>query len=207
MDRRAIIEAMSPHPVHTVKAAPTISLVGLPGSGKSTLGKHLARRLGLRFMDSDREIEQEIGCSIKDYFEHQGEAAFRQIETAVLRQLCLRRGLVVATGGGAVLAASNRESLKLHTICVYLATTPEQLMRRLRGDQKRPLLQVQDPYARLCTLFEQRDPLYREVAQLVVETGRPSVKTVVNKIAMQLEMTDPHFMTWDYANTAFAQEE
>jgi shikimate kinase len=153
----------------------------------------------MRFVDTDKEIENEIGCSIKAFFEQHGEARFREIESNVLQTLCLRRGIVLATGGGAVLARANREVLLKHTVCVYLSTTPEQLMYRLRGDQTRPLLQVHDPLTRLRTLFEQRDPLYREVAHLVVETGKPSVNTVVNKIAMQLEMTFPQFMTRDYA--------
>mgnify|MGYP003945883519 CR=1 FL=1 len=163
-------------------------LVGLPGSGKSTVGRHLARRLGLPFTDSDDAIEQRIACSIREFFEREGEAAFRDIEEQVIAALCGRDG-VIATGGGAVLRPANRECLRSSGQVFYLRSTPEDVFRRLRHDKNRPLLQVDDPPKRLRELFEQRDPLYRETAHYVIETGRPSVPTLVNMIVMQLELT------------------
>ena len=165
-----------------------IALVGLPGSGKSTVGRHLARRLKVDFSDSDHVIEQLIGCSIRSYFEREGEAAFRDQEQSVIDELTRSNVGVIATGGGAVLREANREHLKSRAKVVYLRSTPEEIYRRLRHDRHRPLLQVDDPLSRLRELFEQRDPLYREVAHYVIETGRPSVATLVNMIQMQLEL-------------------
>lgn len=166
----------------------TLVLVGMPGCGKSTVGRHLARRLGLDFQDSDHVIEQRLGCSIRDYFAREGEAAFRDLEEQVLDELTATGGRVLATGGGAVLRPANRERLRERSQVVYLRSTPEELHRRLRHDTTRPLLQVADPLARLRTMYAERDPLYREAAHFVVETGRPSVPTLVNMIVMQLEL-------------------
>jgi len=164
-----------------------ISLVGLPGSGKSTVGRQLARRLQLRFSDSDQVIEQRIGCPIREYFEREGETSFRDIEEQVLDELTQQSG-VLSTGGGAVLRESNRQRLHTRGKVVYLKSTPEELMRRLRHDTQRPLLQVGDPLQRLRELHAVRDPLYRETAHFVIDTGRPSVATLVNMIVMQLEL-------------------
>ena len=165
-----------------------IALVGLPGSGKSTVGRQLARRLNQTFADSDLVIERQIGCSIRDFFEREGEAAFRDIEEQVINDLTRQGDGVLATGGGVVLRPVNRDHLRERTQVVYLRSHPEELFRRLRHDRNRPLLQVSDPLTRLRDLFEVRDPLYRETAQFVLETGRPSVATLVNTIVMQLEM-------------------
>lgn len=166
------------------------ALIGLPGCGKSTVGRQLARRLQLPFFDSDQVIEQRLGCSIRAFFEHQGEERFRDVEEAVIDELTQRSAGVVSTGGGVVLRPANRTHL--HTRCqvVYLNAVPEDLFRRLRHDAHRPLLQVADPLARLRELHAVRDPLYRECAHLVIETGRPSVATLVNLILMQLEAAD-----------------
>ena len=163
-------------------------LVGLPGSGKSTVGRQLARRLGLPFTDTDHAIEQRIGCSIREFFEREGEAAFRDIEEAVIDELTHADSGVLATGGGAVLRPANRGHLRAGGQVIYLRSTPEELFRRLRHDTDRPLLQVSDPLARLRALYEERDPLYRETAHFIIETGRPSVPTLVNMILMQLEL-------------------
>ena len=143
------------------------SLVGLPGSGKSTVGRQLARRLQLPCVDSDHEIEARLGCSIREYFEREG---------------------VLSTGGGSVLRAANRKHLRERGKVIYLKSSPDELFRRLRHDVNRPLLQVADPLTRLRDLYAIRDPLYRETAHYVLETGRPSVATLVNMIVMQLEL-------------------
>lgn len=175
---------MHPHAVNPH----LIALVGLPGSGKSTVGRQLARRLQCQFIDSDHVIEERLGCTIRAYFEREGEERFRDIEQAVIDELTLQPAGVLATGGGAVLRAANRAHLHERTKVVYLKSTPEELHRRLRHDTNRPLLQVEDPLARLRELFAVRDPLYRETAHFVIETGRPSVATLVNMIVMQLEL-------------------
>ncbi len=160
----------------------------MPGGGKSTVGRHLARRLGLAFVDTDAAIERQIGCSIRTLFEQEGEERFREVESQVLADVIRAESGVVATGGGIVLRPANRELLHAETACVYLRSSPEELFRRLRHDTKRPLLQVSDPLARLRELFGSRDALYRQAAHFVVETGRPSVPTLVNMILMQLEL-------------------
>jgi shikimate kinase len=166
----------------------TLTLVGMPGCGKSTVGRHLARHLGLRLVDSDHEIERRIGMPIRRWFETHGEAAFRDIEQEVIEQFCAADDIVLATGGGAVLRAGNRERLHRSTHVFYLRSTPEELFRRLRHDTHRPLLQVGDPLRRLRELYRERDPLYRQVAHYVIETGRPSVPALVNMVLMQLEL-------------------
>jgi shikimate kinase len=162
----------------------------MPGSGKSTVGRHVARHLDLPFVDTDHVIEQRIGCSIRDYFETQGEPAFRDVEQAVIDEVTRLDGHVVATGGGAVLREANRHTLHSRTTVVYLRSTPEDLARRLRHDTHRPLLQQgrADPLRRLRALFQERDPLYRRTAHFVIETGRPSVHALVNMVLMQLEL-------------------
>ncbi len=160
----------------------------MPGGGKSTVGRHLARRLGVDFFDTDSAIERRIGCPIRVFFEREGEASFRDIESEVLAQRVGSTGGVIATGGGIVLRGANRDLLIDHTTCVYLRSSPEELFRRLRHDTKRPLLQVADPLSQLRRLFAERDPLYRQAARFIIETGRPSVATLVNMILMQLEL-------------------
>ncbi|ABM35997.1 shikimate kinase [Polaromonas naphthalenivorans CJ2] len=167
---------------------PSVALVGLPGSGKSTIGRQLARRLKLSFLDSDHVIEERLGCSIRDYFEREGEASFRDVEEAVIDELTGMASGVLSTGGGSVLRPANRQRLHERGHVVYLRSSPEELFRRLRHDVSRPLLQVADPLGRLRDLYAQRDPLYRETAHFVIETGRPSVSTLVNMISMQLEL-------------------
>lgn len=166
----------------------TISLVGLPGGGKSTVGRQLARRLNFNFLDTDAVIESRIGCTIRDFFAREGEDRFRDLEAGVIAELAQRADAVLATGGGAVIRAANRRALHDHTTVVYLRSSPEELFRRLRHDTQRPLLQVANPLAKLRELHTQRDPWYRETAHFVIETGRPSVSTLVNMVMMQLEM-------------------
>ena len=160
----------------------------MPGSGKSTVGRQLARQLNWRLVDSDHEIEHAIGGSIRAYFEQKGEAAFRNVEQEVIDRLARQTDIVLATGGGSVLREANRRTLAENTHVVYLRSSPEELFRRVRHDTQRPLLQVKDPMRRLRDLFQERDPLYVETAEFTIETGRPSVTKLVNMILMQLEL-------------------
>ena len=164
-------------------------LVGMPGAGKSSVGRQLARRLNVTFVDSDAVIEQRIdGMSIRDYFAVHGEDAFRDLESTVIREVCRGEDCVLATGGGSVLRADNRTVLHANGPVMYLRASPDQLYRRLKTDTKRPLLQVADPLQALKDLYAKRDPLYRETAHFVMETGRPSLAMLVNKILMQIEL-------------------
>jgi shikimate kinase len=166
----------------------TIALVGMPGSGKSTVGRQLARHLGLEFLDSDTVIEQRLGMPIRDWFAQRGEDAFRDEEQAVIDELSQRPQAVLATGGGAVLRPSNRNALHSRCHVFYLRSSPEELFRRLRHDTQRPLLQVDDPLKRLRELYRDRDPLYRRTAHFVVEAARPSVQGLTSMVLMQLEL-------------------
>lgn len=165
-----------------------LALIGLPGCGKSTIGRQLARRLGVAFVDADHVIEERLGCSIREFFEREGEDRFRDIEQAEIDRLTQGASSVISTGGGVVLRQENRCHLRDRCRVIYLHAHPDDLYRRLRHDRVRPLLQVTDPLARLRDLSAQRDPLYRETAHFVIETGRPSVATLVNMIVMQLEV-------------------
>jgi shikimate kinase len=163
----------------------------MPGSGKSTVGRHVARHLGLPFVDTDHLIEQRLGCSIRAYFELQGEAAFRDVEAEVIDVATAGADgpRVIATGGGAVLREANRDALRRRSIVMYLRAAPEDLARRLRHDTHRPLLQGDgDGLKRLRALFQERDPLYRRTAHYVIEAHRPSVHVLVNMVLMQLEL-------------------
>ena len=152
------------------------------------MGRQLARRLNIPFVDSDHAIENRLGCSIREYFEREGEARFRDVEAEMIDELSQRAKGVLSTGGGSVLRAENRQRLHDRGQVFYLRSTPEEVFRRLRHDQNRPLLQVADPLGRLRELFELRDPIYREAAHYVIETGRPTVATLVNMIVTQLEL-------------------
>ncbi|WP_435488896.1 shikimate kinase [Variovorax sp. ZT4R33] len=171
----------------SVVGAPTVALVGLPGSGKSAVGRRLGQQLGWRFVDTDHCIEDRIGCTIREYFDREGEDAFRDVEEEVLAELTSSvRQTVMATGGGSVLRVSNRQHLRERTHVVYLRSSPEELLKRLRHDTKRPLLQVADPLQRLKDLHAVRDPLYCEIAHTTVDTGRPSIAMLVGTIVQQL---------------------
>ncbi|MBV8467484.1 MAG: shikimate kinase [Burkholderiales bacterium] len=165
-----------------------IALVGMPGGGKSTVGRLLARQLGVAFVDTDEAIEERIGEPIRSFFEHYGEDAFREIESQVLGHLLTTHDGILATGGGVVLREMNRELLHAHSTVLYLRASPEDLYRRLRNDTQRPLLQVDDPLRKLRELYAQRDPLYRRCAHYVLEMSRPSVHGLVNMALMQLEL-------------------
>lgn len=166
------------------------TLVGMPGSGKSTVGRQLARRLGCPVVDMDQRLEERLGCSIRSYFDAQGEAAFRDHEAALLAELAASGvEMVLSTGGGVVLREGNRALLR--TACApvfYLRASADDIWRRVRHDHRRPLLQVDDPLERLRALYQERDPLYREVAHYVIETRRSTVQGLVNRVQMQLEL-------------------
>lgn len=165
-----------------------IFFVGLMGAGKTTVGKSVAKRLGRPFFDSDHEIEARCGVRIPTIFELEGEDGFRQREALAIDELTRREGIVLATGGGAVLRPENRTHLHERGVVVYLRANPYDLWQRTRHDRNRPLLQTENPRAKLEALYAQRDPLYREVAHFVIETGKPSVAQLVNMVLMQLEM-------------------
>ncbi|NDY92358.1 shikimate kinase [Ideonella sp. TBM-1] len=160
----------------------------MPGCGKSTVGRHLAKHLGWSFVDADVEIERDLGHTIREHFDRFGEVSFRDVEQRVLAQL-LDRGdpLVLATGGGAVLREANREAMRgSGHVVIYLCAALEELVRRLRQDVSRPLLQGVDPALRLRELFRVRDPLYRETAGMVLETGRSTVSQLVAQLSGRL---------------------
>jgi len=164
-----------------------IFLVGLMGAGKTTIGRALARRLNKQFIDSDHEIEARTGVSIPLIFEIEGEASFRQRESEVIRDLSSLHDIVLATGGGAILREENRECLKSRGTVIYLQASIASILQRTGRDKNRPLLQTADPRQTLERLARERDPYYREVADLIVETGRPNVQLLVQTIVSQLE--------------------
>jgi shikimate kinase/3-dehydroquinate synthase len=159
-----------------------IFLVGLMGSGKTTVGRALAKKLNKRFVDSDHEIEARTGVAISVIFEIEGEASFRQREADVIRDLCQQDGIVLATGGGAILNPQSRALLHTCGTVVYLKAGISSILHRTRHDKKRPLLRTADPRKKLEELEQQRDPLYREVAHMVIETGQPQLQTLVQTI-------------------------
>jgi shikimate kinase len=169
-----------------MKRAGNIYLVGMMGAGKTTVGRTLARRLKLRFVDSDHEIESRCGVKIPVIFEIEGEAGFRAREAQALAELTRLEGIVLATGGGVVLLEENRRLLAARGTVVYLRATPEHLHERVRQDRNRPLLAGADPLSRLRELYRSRDPLYLEVADLVVDTGRQSVQVLARGLLEQL---------------------
>ena len=172
-----------------------IFLVGMMGAGKSTVGRALARRLGREFVDSDREIVLRTGVPIATIFEIEGEAGFRRRESAVLAELATRHNVVVATGGGAVLDEASRRLMREHGTVVYLHASLDHLHERTRRDVARPLLASGDRRATLAALLEARDPLYREAAHLVVESGTPSAGSLAGRIAQALEARDRRMET------------
>lgn len=174
----------------TIALPENIFLVGLMGAGKSTVGRILARRLGKRFVDTDHEIEKRNGVMIPVIFEIEGEEGFRRREQEVLTDLAQEKDLVLSTGGGIVLKPENREVLRNHGFVVYLNARPELLAERTKHDRTRPLLNVEDPLTRLHELYALRDPLYREVAHAIVETGRGAPQQVVLAILGEISRID-----------------
>lgn len=164
-----------------------VILVGMMGAGKTTVGRILARRLKRPFHDSDHEIEARCGVTVPVIFDIEGEAGFRVRESQLLEELCALEGIVLATGGGAILAEENRRRLADSGIVVYLHGRPADLWQRVRQDRNRPLLATVDPRATLEALYAVRDPLYRETADIVMDTGRQSVQTLSRDLLERVE--------------------
>jgi 3-dehydroquinate synthase len=167
-------------------ASGNIILIGMMGSGKTTVGKLLAKQLGKTFIDSDEEIQKRTGVTIRHIFDVEGEAGFRQREGVVIEDLMQRRDIVLATGGGAVLSQHNRSLIRLSGVVVYLKSNVHDLWQRTRHDHNRPLLQTADPRAKLQELFEQRDSLYSEIADVVMHTGKQSVQVLLQRLQQRL---------------------
>ena len=166
--------------------APNIFLIGMPGAGKTTVGKALAKQLILRFVDADKELVSRTGVSIATIFEIEGEPGFRAREVELISKLVLERGIVLATGGGAILSADNRAALREHGAVVYLQAGLAELRERTRRDTKRPLLQGDDPEAVLSALLLAREPLYREAAHIVVNASRENIGRLAQQIVDEL---------------------
>jgi shikimate kinase len=169
-----------------MRHAGNVYLVGMMGAGKTTVGRLLARRLKLRFIDADHELERRCGVKVPLIFDIEGEAGFRAREAQLLAELTALDGVVLGTGGGAVLAEENRRRLAERGTVVYLRATPEDLYERVKHDRNRPLLATADPLVRLRELHAQRDPLYRSIADLVVDTGRQTVLALARELIEKL---------------------
>jgi shikimate kinase len=174
------------HETRTSEPRGNVFLVGLMGAGKTSVGRALARRLHKAFYDSDEEIERATGVAIPVIFDIEGEAGFRAREARMLAELVRRRNIVLATGGGAVLSEQNRKLLKANGTVIYLHAAAPELWLRTRHDRNRPLLQSGDALAKLTELYAQRDPLYREIADLIIDTGSQSVKSLAHRIEQRL---------------------
>ncbi|WP_020158154.1 shikimate kinase AroK [Methylobacter marinus] len=159
-----------------------IYLIGLMGAGKTTIGRQLAKALKLPFYDSDKAIEESTGVDIPTIFEFEGEDGFRDREQKMIQQLTQKKGIVLATGGGAILREQNRKLLKENGFIVYLQCSVDRILERTRRDSQRPLLQIENPKERLESLFAQREPLYLSCADYKIDTGVMQSKTVVNHI-------------------------
>ena len=170
-----------------MKTPGSLFLTGPMGAGKSTIGRQLSKQLGLPFHDSDHEIEARTGVDIPLIFDLEGEAGFRKRESVVIDELTQLPGIVLATGGGAILDPANREHLGNRGKVIYLHASVRQQLKRTRMDRNRPLLQTDDPRARLEELMAIRDPLYREIASVVIDTDGMRVRDVVKKILEMLE--------------------
>ena len=157
------------------------------GAGKTSIGRQLADALGMEFFDSDHEIEARSGATIPWIFDVEGEEGFRRREQAMIDELSQRQNIVLATGGGAVLSEANRNYLKTRGTVIYLSASIDLLLKRTQRDRNRPLLQTENPRARLEELMQTREPLYRDVADIVLETGDNSIRHTVNRIIKQLK--------------------
>jgi len=169
-----------------------IFLIGPMGAGKTTMGRQIAKRLNMDFEDSDHAIEAHTGADIPLIFEKEGEEGFRKREALIIEELTQQPNLVLATGGGAVLANENRQHLKSRGIVIYLHSDIKHLIERTRHDKNRPLLQTADPAAKLREIMTVREPLYRETADIIINTGQQSIKTVINTILDKIKKFQDH---------------
>lgn len=169
------------------KLAGNFFLVGLMGAGKTTVGRALARKTDKTFYDTDHEIEARTGVKVSTIFDIEGEMRFRDRETSVIADLVRQDGIVLATGGGAVLRPENRKLLSAYGTVIYLRAPIDDLLTRTMHDKSRPLLQTADPKAKLESLFEQRDPLYREIADVIVDTSQQNVNILVSQLVEKLQ--------------------
>lgn len=169
-----------------------VFLVGMMGAGKTTIGRSLARWLNREFIDLDQEIEARCGVRVSLIFDIEGEQGFRRRETSLLDECSRRCGIVLATGGGAILATENRKILRDRGVVVYLRASADELYRRIARDRSRPLLQTADPRARIGELLEQRSPLYEEIATLTFDTGTTPVPQVVRSLIPLLQQYETH---------------
>ncbi|MDH5765768.1 MAG: shikimate kinase AroK [Gammaproteobacteria bacterium] len=165
-----------------------IFLIGPMGAGKTTMGRQLAKKLNYQFFDSDHVIEERTGADIPLIFEKEGEEGFRKREQLVIDELTQMNNIVLATGGGAVLLPENRHNLKNRGIVIYLHSSVDHLIERTRLDKNRPLLQTDDPAARLREIMTTREPLYKETADIIINTGKKSIRSVINVILDQLNI-------------------
>lgn len=159
-----------------------IYFIGLMGAGKTTIGKQLAKRLGKTFYDADHEIEKRMGVKIPVIFDLEGEVGFRKREAAVIKDLVALDNIVLATGGGAIISSDNRDALKRSGHIIYLRATVSALWKRMRYDKQRPLLQNVDVRAKLEALYNERHPLYMQVADIVVDTGQQPASALINQV-------------------------
>jgi shikimate kinase len=163
-----------------------IFLVGPMGAGKTTIGKQLAKKMNLRFVDSDHEIEERTGAKISLIFEIEGEEGFRDREQAMLDELTQNSNIVLATGGGVILREANRQALKRRGTVIYLNTSVDEALRRTARDRSRPLLQADDREQRMRALMDEREPLYRAAADLIVDTDKRTVRSIIAEISHKL---------------------
>jgi shikimate kinase len=182
----AVVHTDEP-PLPARRRSGNVFLVGMMGAGKTTVGKLLAQHSGKTFVDCDEEIQRRTGVTIQHIFDVEGESGFRLRETNALERLVKLEDIVLATGGGAVMSGQNRSMLHSNGVVVYLKSSPHDLWQRTRHDRNRPLLQTADPLAKLTELYEMRDPLYTEVADLVMPTGKQSVHGLVQQLEKELK--------------------
>lgn len=183
-------KALNRRNIETQSIKRNIFLIGMMGAGKTTIGKSLANYLDKDFIDSDHEIQLRTGVKIPLIFEIEGEAGFRKRETEVLQDLVKLENIILATGGGVILSEENRRLLKQNGIVIYLCASVDELLRRTRTDKNRPLLQTQDQHARLTELLAHRDVLYRNTADIIIDSGKQGIRSLVYKLIRKLRTYD-----------------
>lgn len=183
-------KALNRRNIETQLIKKNIFLIGMMGAGKTTIGKSLANYLDKDFIDSDHEIQLRTGVKIPLIFEIEGEVGFRKRETEVLQDLVKLENIILATGGGVILSEENRRLLKQNGIVIYLCASVDELLRRTRTDKNRPLLQTENQHARLTELLEHRDALYRNTADIIIDSGKQGIRSLVYKLIRKLRVYD-----------------